>query len=103
MHIYLGHKYKYGIRDKMDPDNITHEYFFGSASAGRSDARVNTSFRAPRGARATRATRGEGRAAPPIRKNPAAALYGCPASPRRRNATPDLVFKHPNTTVATYI
>jgi hypothetical protein len=46
----------------------------------------STSFRAPRRVHVARATRGDGRVAPPIRKDPIAASYGCPAGARRDNA-----------------
>jgi hypothetical protein len=42
-----------------------------------------TLFRAPRGVRAARATRGKGRTTSPIQKDPAAASYGCPTSAER--------------------
>ena len=79
---------------------------FGSASARTMNY---TPFRTPRGPCAARATRGEGHAAPPIRKDPAAALYGFPvgvgrddvAEGGKERCNPDLLLKHPNTTVAT--
>jgi hypothetical protein len=69
-------------------------------------------FHAARGARVARAARGEGRAAPLIRKDPVAASYGCPAGSgkddaakggSRREATFNLLLKHPIKTVATYV
>jgi hypothetical protein len=44
-----------------------------------------TPIHAPYGAHATRATRGEGCTAPLIRKDPAAASYGCAAGAGRDN------------------
>jgi hypothetical protein len=53
--------------------------------------------------------------APLIQKDPAAVSYGCLAGvtrihrdnategEERREPTPDLLLKHPNTTVATYV
>jgi hypothetical protein len=68
------------------------------------------SFRAARGG-AAQATRGEGRTAPPFQKDSVTTLYGCPTGFGRdnavegggRDATPDLLVKHPNTIVATYV
>jgi hypothetical protein len=73
--------------------NLFSVKIFGSASvqtsgwmSGRTPAR-HTTFRAPCGARATRATREEGRVAPLIRKDLAAVSYGMPCQRRERRCS----------------
>jgi hypothetical protein len=53
-----------------------------------------TPFRAPRGACAARATRGEGHTAPPIQKDLAVASYGCSADAGRDNAAEGVEERH---------
>ena len=68
-------------------------------------------FHAARGARIARAARGEGRVAPLILKDPARRRVDALSAPGEtmqqkvgmRDVTSDVLLKHPNTILATYV